>query len=776
MLRIRSGIARALGLSLALTLLGAVGFGARAQQLDAAMPAFEFKAGDTLRDLVARHLQDPDLWPVVLTLNGIASPAQVVPGVQLRMPVEQVRAADAALRAALEAIQSANAEGAQIFAPVEIGEAIENRETAVLRRAEGGWEQVVSLSDIATGLAQEALAISTAQRDRAAEAVVSDVQGDVEGRAPAEPSWTGRTLHDILVEFERMRTLSGSTTQITFRDLSRLRLNANSNATIQRMRSDPLTGGEVTKVSLANGDFYALLNQLSDNTSFEIEVPGVTTTTDSTDFWIKNDQRGARFVNYDGPDLEIRKGDETFLLGANEGVVLASAGASRADVLGAVALAAPNTGAIAYAGRAELSWAELEGAKTYWLEVARDPGFHQMQVSEWAIKATEFTAEGLEPGEYHWRVAAIDVLGLPGAWSHPRSFTMRIDETPPFLTLLSPAPGSLLSAPAVEILGVTEDDASLILNGEPLEAESDGSFAAQVALQPGETTLTLEARDPAGNATTRAVTVTYRPATQVEITLSDRIPRAGMALATRSDQLSVRGQSTAQPGAEVVVSGPDGVAVRSRVGEGGEIAFSAPVSEAPVAYRIEILSPLGAVEGSLDFTGIRDQTPPNLTLDLPPPQATGDDLLLLEGDAGDAAKLTLNGAPVPLSDGRFTIETVLEPGDNVFELIAGDATGNLRVLRLETLLDVEPPEILDVDLSRPEGRGGPIELRVEARDASGLRQAATYLIRIGDVEREGFLRCNAMQGVCSATLPPEPGALEVIEVAVEDYAGNTAFE
>ena len=740
------------------------------------MPAFEFEAGDTLRDLVARHLQDPDLWPVVLALNGITSPAQVVPGVQLRLPVEQVRAADAALRASLEAIQDANAEGAQIFAPLEIGEAIDNRDTAVLRRAEGGWEQVVPLSDIATGLAQEALAISEAQRDRAAEAVVSDVQGDVEGRAPAEPSWTGRTLHDILVEFERMRTLSGSTTQITFRDLSRLRLNANSNATIQRMRSDPLTGGEVTKVSLANGDFYALLNQLSDNTSFEIEVPGVTTTTDSTDFWIKNDQRGARFVNYDGPDLEIRKGDETFMLGANEGVVLASAGARRADVLGAVRLSAPDMGAIAYAGRADLSWAVLDGAKTYWLEVARDPGFHQMQVSEWAIEATGFTAEGLEPGEYHWRVAAIDALGLPGAWSHPRSFTMRIDETPPFLTLLAPAPGSLLSAPAVEILGVTEGDASLNLNGEPLEAESDGSFAAQVALLPGDTTLTLEARDPAGNATTREVTVTYRPAAQVEITLSDRIPRAGMALATRSDQLSMRGQSTAQPGAEVVVSGPDGVAVRSRVGEGGEIAFSAPVSEAPVAYRIDILSPLGAVEGSLEFTGVRDQTPPNLTLDLPPPQATGDEFLLLEGDAGDAAKLTLNGAPVTLNDGRFAIETVLEPGDNIFELVAGDATGNLRVLRLETLLDVEPPEILNVDLSRPEGRGGPIELRVEARDASGLRQAATYLIRIGDVEREGFLRCNAMQGVCSATLPPEPGALELIEVAVEDYAGNTAYE
>lgn len=775
-MRIRRGIFGALGLAVVVLFGSAGGSLVSAQQATEPMPEFEFRDGDTLRDMVARHLQDPDLWPVVLALNEITSPALVVPGVRLRMPVAQVRAADAALKGALDVIQKANAEGAQIFAPAEIGSAIDNHENAILQRAAGGWDQVVSLSDIATGLAYEALAISEAQRDRSAEAVVSDVQGNVEGRAPAEPTWSGRNLHDVLVEFERMRTLSDSTSQITFRDLSRLRLNANSNATIQRMRSDPLTGGEVTKVSLANGDFYALLNQLSDNTSFEIEVPGVTTTTDSTDFWIKNDQRGARFVNYDGPELEIRQGRETIMVGTNEGVVLASAGAQRADVLGPVTLASPASEAVAFAGQADLSWAVLADARTYWLEVARDPGFNQMQVSEWAIDATSFAATGLEPGEYHWRVAAIDVLGLPGEWSRPRSFTMRIDETPPFLTLLSPAEGSLQSVPEAEILGVTEEDAMLLLNGSELTAGADGSFAARLMLKPGGNTISLQATDPAGNVTTRAVTVIYRPQARVEIVLSDKIPRSDGALATRSDQLSVLGRSTAQPGAEVIVTGATGTAARSRVGAAGEIGFSVTVGETPATFRIDILSPTGAVEGSLEFAGISDRVPPDLDLDLPPPQATGDDLLLLEGSAGDAAKLTLNDQPVPLEAGRFSVETFLEPGENVFELVAGDAAGNLRVLRLETLLDIDPPEILDVELSRTDGSGGPISLRVQAQDASGLRQAATYLIRIGDVEREGFLRCDSAQGVCTATLPAEAGQLELIEVVIEDYAGNTAYE
>jgi hypothetical protein len=192
----------------------------------------------------------------------------------LQVPVQQVAAADEALAFSLAAIQNATAEGARIFAPVEIGNAIENRDTAVERRETGAWDEVVSFAGVAVEFADKALAISLAQRDQAAEAIVSDAQGSVQGRSPDQPSWSARAAEDVLVEFERVRTLSASTAQVTFRDLSRLRLNPNSNATIQRMRSDPLTGGEVTKVSLVNGDFYALLNQLGDRTTFEVDVPG----------------------------------------------------------------------------------------------------------------------------------------------------------------------------------------------------------------------------------------------------------------------------------------------------------------------------------------------------------------------------------------------------------------------------------------------------------------------------------------------------------------------
>ena len=760
-----------------------VGAGAHAQSdlttrgnLNAPFEIVQFGETDTLRDFVGEYLGDPDLWPYVLQLNRISSPADVRPGISISLPVQQVRAADSALLESLQAIQSATAEGAQVFAPREIGDAIESRDNAIAQREVGEWRQVVDLSNISTLLAKEALDIAIAQRDRSAEAIVSDVQGRVEGRAPAEPSWSGRARDDILVEFERVRTLSDSTTQITFRDLSRLRLNANSNATIQRMRSDPLTGGEVTKVSLVNGDFYALLNQLSERTSFEIDVEGIETTTDSVDFWIKNDTDGARFVNYDTAALEISGNGAAVSLGRNEGAVLSGGTARRANVLTSPQLTAPVGDAIIYTARVGLSWDLFEGAEAYWVEVASDSGFNQMAVSEWGIRGSGFETPALPPSQYFWRVAALDALGLPGEWSRAERFVVRVDTTPPFLTLLSPGPDVISDMPEIEVFGASEPLATVLLNGAPVELGSDGSFLTPLRLQPGENRITLRATDPAGNQSETSQVVVYRPAFVVEIVFDAGLPRSGEALATRSAELAVSAQTNATTGAPVTVRDEaGGLVAQTVVGAGGALQFSVPVDATVQSYNIEILAPGGAVEGRASFAALRDEIPPEIAFDLPVEKATGEAELRLDGTVGDAVQLTLNGESVPVSEGRFTIARVLSPGANGFDLVAIDAVGNVAARRVQTLYDIDPPEILRADAFRPSGEGGPIQIEVEARDASGLRQAAEYLLSIGDSERSGFLRCDVTSGICRASLPPEAGEVRLIEVVIEDYAGNLAY-
>jgi hypothetical protein len=736
-----------------------------------------FEAGDTIRGVAERYLKDPDLWPQILELSGVASPAELRPGTALQVPVQQVAAADEALAFSLAAIQRATAEGARIFAPVEIGSAIENRDIAVERREVGEWGEVVTFAGAAVAFADRALEISLGQRDRAAEAIVSDAQGAVEGRTPDQPRWSSRVAQDVLVEFERVRTLSASTAQVTFRDLSRLRLSPNSNATIQRMRSDPLTGGEVTKVSLVNGDFYALLNQLGDRSTFEVEVPGLETETQSADFWVKHDGEESRFANYDAAALEISRGAETISLGENEGAVVPRTGeAARTEVLARTELDAPFDGAQLYDADVTLSWHPMAGAEAYWLEVAADAGFNAMRASEWGVRGSSHVVGGLQPGEHFWRVSSLDRLGLPGVRSLSRRFRLVDDATPPFVALLAPEEGAIVTAADVALTGESEPGVRLAVNGGYVPVGDDGRFATTVRAVPGGNTVVVAAVDRAGNRTERSRGFVFRPGGAVTVALDPAAPRdAEGRLLTRAAEIDVTGSADAGPDSRLRVLGADGApVVQTVVAEDGRFHFTVPATGAGVDYRLEVVGPGGAVEGTGGFAARRDAEPPEIVFDAPPPAATAAAWLEIAGGAGEAVEVTVAGSAARLVDGRFDAVASLLPGPNLVEVVAKDAVGNVAVKRFETIFDVDPPEILSAAAGRPQGADGPIEVVVEARDGSGLRQAAPFVLTVGGVERRGFLRCDSGTGACRETLPAEPGALALVEVAVEDYAGNVA--
>lgn len=736
-----------------------------------------FADGDTLRGVAERYLKDADLWPQILELSGVASPTDLRPGTKLLVPVVQVAAADEALAVSLVAIQKATAEGARLFAPREIGSAIENRDTAVEHRDIGAWAEVVTFSGIATDFAGKALEISLAQRDRAAEAMITDAQGSVEGRAPDQAGWSPRAAQEVLVEAERLRTLSASTAQVTFRDLSRLRLNPNSNAIIQRMRSDPLTGAETTKVSLVDGDFYALLNQLGNRAAFEVEVPGVETETRSSDFWVKHEGGESRFANYDAPALEIKRGDETIRVGENEGAVVPATGAAQqAEVLGRVELGAPFDGAQIYDPAVALGWETAPGAEGYWLEVAADADFNSMQASEWGVRGTSMTVEGLAPGDHYWRVSSLDRLGLPGVRSLSRRFRLIDDRTPPFVTLGEPQEAEIVTAATVDVTGESEPGTRLTVNGAYVPVGDTGDFGTVMKASPGANTITVVAIDPAGNRTERTRGFVFSPVNAVAIDLDPSAVRdANGRLLTRTGELDVSGTSDAPEGAALRVLGADGaVAVQALVGAGGAFHVTLPASDAGAEWRLEIAGADGQVAGATSFVVLRDAAAPEIAFDLPPPAATAEAWLELAGTVGDAVSVTVNRVAARLEGGRFDAAPTLVPGPNSIEVVATDAAGNVSLKRVETVYDIEPPEIGRASVDRPEGTGGPIEIVVEARDVSGLRQAAPFVLMVGGTERRGFLRCDGAAGTCRETLAAEPGALALLEVDVEDYAGNLA--
>ncbi|HRY25116.1 MAG: FecR domain-containing protein [Geminicoccaceae bacterium] len=745
-------------------------------EIDGPLTTVRVEQGQSIRDLAALYLKDPDLWPQIIEFSGLGSVVDVRPGIELKVPVVQVAAADDALAISLVSIQKATAEGARIFAPIEIGTAIEKRDEAVEYRTAGEWREVVVHANEATAHAEQALDISLQQRDRAAEAVLSDIHGAVEGSKPVETGWSGRRLNDFLIEFERLRTLSASTAQVTFRDLSRLRLNPNSNAVIQRMRSDPLTGAETTKVSLVEGDFYALLNQLHNRADFEVEVPGVETEATSADFWVSHDSAASRFANYDDAEMRIKARGQTIGLGRNEGALVPANEGDLVEVtvLDRPVLFAPSDREQIFNGTVALAWQGTAEAAGYWLEIAGDVDFNAMKVSEWGLTDRTKTVERLDAGDYFWRISALDAYGLPGERSLVRSFTAVLDATPPFLTVLAPGEDAILRDAAVRVSGESEPRASLTVNGAPVPPDETGRFEAHVEAVPGLNEVVLEAIDRAGNRTSKTRRFTYRADRLAALGFDPSIPTddAGHLL-TRGPELGVSGSSTAEPGSRLIVRDATGeVVADALVAEDGRFAFTVEADEAGAAYEVEVVAVSGAAEGGTGFTATRDALPPELSFGEPPPRATAVRWLQLWGSAGDAVALAVNGTDLAITDGSFETLLSLVPGSNPIELVATDRVGNVAMQELAVVLDLDPPEVGAAEVRRTGGADDGIEIVVAATDATDLKQAAAYTLSVDGEERSGYLRYDPESGLYRETLPPAGGRLKLVEVTVEDYAGN----
>jgi hypothetical protein len=733
--------------------------------------------GDTLRALAAEHLGDPDLWTEILRANGLSAITDVHPGLELRIPAAEVAQANRALEAALEAIQRATVEGARLFAPDEIAEAIRLRDQGVAERKGGRWAEAIRLAEQSRTHASQALTLALEQRDAAAEALLSDRQGWVEGQRPQDLLWTDRALNAILIEEEKVRTLSRSTAQITFRDESRLRLNANSQALIQRMRVDPLSREEEAKVSLIEGDFYALLTGKSQRRNFELEVPEVQTQIESTNFWVRRDTSGSKFTNYDEGSLQVSAQGASVDLGRNEATLVRSGAppSDKIDVLPPPALVAPRDDEMAFNAGVELSWGAVGDAAGYWLELAYDPGFRRMLQSRWGLSDLRYDPGALDMGTYYWRVAALDKFGLPGERTDAWRFHVQTDVTPPYLSIGGPEEGTILRTAPIRLQGESEPGVTLRLNGEPVALGADGRFDLPYRPSPGPNTVALEAEDAAGNRTERRRTFTFMPDQHAAVEFDPGIPSlSARHFVTEREVISIGGQTEAN--ARVVIAAADGAERASSYADpegrfGVNVSLRAPEER----FAVKVVSPSGFVSED-EFRVTIDQDPPPIELEAPPPLVTAVEWLPLRGRLPDGQRLLIDGEPAELIDGTFDEAVTLRQGRNAIELVATDLVGNVSVEKLEVVLDQEPPQLVEQGVTP--GRAAPgdrVSVEVVASDASGMKQAAPFTLQVGDGTVSDFLRFDPSRGSYRSTFVVSEGmqgAVALKEIELEDYAGN----
>jgi FecR protein/LysM domain len=752
-----------------------IGHGALAQTEDVLTVTVE--EGDTLRDLAARHLGDPDLWTEILRANRLDAITDVRPGLELEIPAGEVAQANRALENALGAIQEATEEGARLFAPDEIAEAIRLRDQGVAARKDGDWAEAIRLADLSQTAASEALALALEQRDAAAEALLSDRHGWVEGQRPQDLVWTDRALNAVLIEEEKVRTLSRSTAQITFRDDSRLRLNPNSQALIQRMRVDPLSREEEAKVSLIEGDLYALLAGKSQRRNFELEVPEVETRIDSTSFWVHRDDSGSKFANYDERVLQVSAQGESVDLGRNEATLVRSGAppSDKIDILPPPALLAPQDDEVAFNAAVELAWSPVDAAAGYWLEVAHDPGFRHMVQSRWGLTDVRYDPGDLDIGAYYWRIAALDKFGLPGEQTDPWRFHVRTDVTPPYLAIGGPEEGAIVRETPIRLQGESEPGAAVTLNGEPITIDAAGGFDLPYPPTPGPNTVAIEARDAAGNVTERQRAFVFMPDQQAAVEFDETIPRlSARHFVTDREVISIAGRTDAD--ARVVIAAADGTErASSYAGPDGRFGINVPLQGPEEGFAVEVVAPSGFVSRD-EFRVTIDHEPPPIELEAPPPLVTAVEWLPLRGRLAGGGSLLIDGRPATLIEDTFDETVTLSQGPNAIELVATDLVGNVSVEKLEVFLDQEPPQLVSQKVSPSRADpGATVTVEVVASDASGMKQAAPFSLRIGDATVSDFLRFNPQSGSYRSTVVVSEGTqgpVALQDIELEDYAGN----
>ena len=735
------------------------------------------REGQLLRDIAETYLGDPNLWQEILRVNGLHSPNDVQPGVKLRIPRNEITLAHTALQSALRMIQKATKEGARVFAKQGLDEAIQLRQAALVKRRQSDWQGCFTLAKQAETSARQALRDTLERRKGAAQAILTDRVGTVQGRKTVDLLWSDLDQGTILVEKEKVRTLSRSSGEVQFVDESRIRLGQNSQMVIQSLRVDRLNQRNQSNVTLMGGDVYALLGSAGKGKGFHLKVPGITLEADSVNFWVAREKSRTLVANYDEDTLKVTAKNVTVTVGKNQGTVVEKAKEpTRArGLLAAPRLRSPDPEGVRFGGDVVLTWQVVPKAVMYRLEVATDIAFARLAAIRPQLRTPKVHLKTLADGAYYWRVSAIDRLGFPGPKSLVRRFWIVRDVTAPHLIIITPQDGEISRMSVVHITGLAEPQGVLTVNGKPITIADDGTFQHDYALVKGKNGLVFQVTDRAGNTTKRERSIVFMPDQHADIVYDAHLITQGpKQFVTRSKSFILSGQTA--PNAKVDVDGASGaLRAAAYTDTTGRFRLKLPIFKDEQAFVLSVRVPSGFVTEDR-FTVIRDTQPPEIRLQSPPPSVVSTARLRLTGQVIEGERLTFNGQRVPVTNGTFDTTVVLREGPNRLELVAVDAVANEVRWQKTVFVDREPPRLVAANVSHRRAKGGDvIEIRVRADDATGMKRHAKAILKVGAFSQEIRLtldKATSMyQGV--ARLPQRTkGRVVLGAITLQDYIGN----
>ena len=735
------------------------------------------RENQSLRDIAKEYLGNPNLWVDILRANKLTSASDIKVGMSLKIPATALMRANRALRGALDIIDKATMAGARLFAPDIIADAIEIRNRAIAKRNIGQYDLSYKLARESKEKAREALRICIANQNVPAEAIINYRKGTVQHRGTDVRIWNSAIINTILIEGERVRTLSESYAGILFRDESRLRLEENSLALIQKMRSNKLANTEDSSITLLEGDLSAFLGGSRKGGNFRLKIPDIETKIRSSHFWVSRDKKATRFSNYDG-ELEITTRYDSLVIRKDQGSVVGrkQKKLELQKLLPRTHLISPPTSADIFDGRLVLEWEPVERAHSYWLEISNDKSFNKVVFSKKTLTSKRYVQENAPQEVYYWRVAAVDKHGLPGTKSEVRMLKVLKDTIPPYLLVTAPPQDAVVRDSIITLVGEAELGATVLVEGDPLKLDPKGRFRAFIPLSLGVNTLSVEARDSADNVTLQKLKVTFLPDTELGVFNFD-----GSMNQVSPNHFLVQGKGFILIGKTVKDSSISLKSVQSPykantyADKSGFFHLSVPLSQPKEEFIFIRRIPSGQVTEARLVVEIR-ASQPVIQLTNPLPKVTTEQKLTLSGRVRYGTALRINGREVTLTKGEFKETVELKTGSNYLRLEARDAVKNVTIVEKELILDQQAPSLQKVEFSKNKAKGGElIRIKVYAKDSSRMKRAAPYTVKVSSFVYNGFLILSRAKGVFvgNVRLPKNVrGKVKLTKVLLEDYYGN----
>ncbi len=543
------------------------------------------------------------------------------------------------------------------------------------------------------------------------------------------------------------------------------------------MRANLLDDTEEAKVSLIQGDVFALLAGGKKDKGFNLNIPGVKTKINSDRFWVARDGRSTRFANYEG-EIEVASGGKKVVLKENQGSIVQhnQRPSAPVDLLPAPDLIGPHDGyERADVSTVKLTWKKVEGAESYYLEIATDASFSSVILNKTVPNTETIFPGNLGTGLFNWRISAVSSDKMPGRPSKSRFLRIMDDDKPPFLVVTHPKEGAIFSKSTVEVSGNTEDGAILTIQGKAVDISAAGKYKFTHELFEGENIIAVKAIDQAGLVTEIKRKVAFYPDTEIRLSFDPSL----LQIARNHFLVGNQGLALAgitEPKGFVTVTSLSGTfSGTAKTDKKGRFQVNVQLKGNKEEFTIEITSRTGKTRKE-HFIAEIDSTPPVIRFEQELPFTTGQKKILGAGIVEGGTSLELNGHPVPLKDGQFSHEIELNPGMNNLNYTARDQAGNIAVIKKEVLSDSDTPELVNYKVSLKKARGGEqAKVTVVAKDATGLVKAAPFTVQIGKLSLNGVMKLSGTDGkyVGSFRVPNNmKGMVKLTKVTLSDYLGN----